>query len=42
MGEQKMQITVGASETKTQDFTYKSGVAYAPTSLRVETALILP
>ncbi len=42
MGEQKMQITVGASEKKTQDFTYKSNVAYAPTSLRVEAALILP
>lgn len=42
MGEQKTQITVGASEKKTQDFTYKSSVAYAPTSLRVEAALILP
>jgi hypothetical protein len=41
-GEQKMEITVGASEKKTQDVTFKQGVAYAPTSLRVEAALILP
>lgn len=42
MGEQKMEITVGASEKKAQDFTFKSSVAYAPTSLRVGAALILP
>ncbi|MEW6213226.1 MAG: hypothetical protein AB1631_33325 [Acidobacteriota bacterium] len=42
MGEQKMEITVAASEKKAQDFTFKSNVAYAPTSLRVEAALILP
>ena len=42
MGEQKMEITVGAGEKKPQDFTFKSNVAYAPTSLRMEAALILP
>jgi plastocyanin len=42
MGEQKVQITVGDNENKTQEFTYKAGVAYAPSSLKVEAALILP
>jgi len=41
-GEQKQEITVGASESKTQDFTYKSGVAYAPSSLSIQPALVLP
>lgn len=41
-GEQKQEITVGASESKTQDFTFRSGVAYAPSSLSVQPALILP
>ncbi len=42
LGEQKQQITVGKSESKTQDFTYKSGTAYAPTSLTIAPALVLP
>jgi hypothetical protein len=41
-GEQKQEITVGAKESKTQDFTYKSGSAYAPSSLTMQPALILP
>lgn len=41
-GEQTESITVGASESKSQDFTYRAGQAYAPTSLRVEPALIVP
>lgn len=41
-GEQKQEITVGAKESKTQNFTYKSGSAYAPSSLSVQPALILP
>lgn len=42
LGEQKQEITVGASESKTQDFTYKSGTAYGPSSLKVAPVLILP
>ncbi|HET9529175.1 MAG TPA: carboxypeptidase regulatory-like domain-containing protein [Blastocatellia bacterium] len=42
MGEQKQNITVNANGTVTQDFTFKQGVAYAPTSLTVEPALVLP
>jgi hypothetical protein len=42
MGEQKQNITVAANGTVTQDFTFKQGVAYAPTSLKVEPALVLP
>lgn len=41
-GEQTMSVTVGAKELKTQDFTFKQGTAYAPTSLEVQHALILP
>jgi hypothetical protein len=42
MGEQKQNITVAANGTVTQDVTYKQGVAYAPSSMKVEPALILP
>jgi hypothetical protein len=41
-GEQQMSVTVGAKESKTEDFTYKSGTAYAPTSLKVQPALVVP
>jgi plastocyanin len=42
LGEQTQNITVGAKESKTQDFTFRAGQAYAPTSLKVEPVLILP
>lgn len=43
LGEQKQEVTIGAKESKTQEFTYKSSVAYGPaTVLKVEPALILP
>jgi hypothetical protein len=41
-GEQTMRVTVGAKELKTQNFTFKQGTAYAPTSLEVQPVLILP
>jgi hypothetical protein len=40
-GEQTQKVTVGAKESKTQDFTFSPTSAYAPTSLRVEPALVL-
>jgi hypothetical protein len=40
-GEQTQKVTVGAKETKTQDFTFIATTAYAPTSLKVEPALVL-
>lgn len=40
-GEQSFDITVGAKETKTQDFSFSPKKAYAPTSLRT-TTLVLP
>jgi len=41
-GEQTMSVTVGAKESKTQDFTFKVGTAYAPSSLEIQPALVLP
>ena len=41
-GEQSQKITVGAKESKTQDFTFSAAKAYAPTSLEVAPALVLP
>jgi hypothetical protein len=40
-GEQTQKLTVGAKESKTQDFTFNATSAYAPTSLKVEPALVL-
>ena len=41
--EKTAKITVGAKESKTQDFTFGAGVAYAPpTNLKVGPALVLP
>jgi hypothetical protein len=40
-GEQPLKVTVGAKESKTQDFTFNATSAYAPTSLKVEPALVL-
>jgi plastocyanin len=40
-GEQTQKVTVGAKESKTQDFTFSATSAYAPTSLKVEPALVL-
>jgi plastocyanin len=41
-GEKSQNITVGAKESKTQDFAYGANQAYVPTSLKVEPALVLP
>jgi hypothetical protein len=42
-GEQPMKdFEVKASEAKTQDFTFGAKAAYAPTSLTVEPALVVP
>ena len=41
-GEQTQKVTVAAKDSKTQDFTFSPKMAYAPTALRVEPALILP
>ena len=38
-GEQTQKVTVGAKESKTQDFTFNATSAYAPGSLKVEPAL---
>jgi len=40
-GEQTQKVTVGAKESKTQDFTFNATSAYAPGSLKVEPALVL-
>jgi hypothetical protein len=40
-GEQTQKVTVGAKESKTQDFTFSATSAYAPGSLKVEPALVL-
>ena len=40
-GEQTQKVTVGAKESKAQDFTFNATSAYAPTSLKVEPALVL-
>jgi len=40
--EQTAQVTVGAKESKTQDISYKAGQAYAPGSLPIAPALVLP
>jgi hypothetical protein len=40
-GEQTQNVTVGAKESKTQDFSFSATSAYAPTSLKVEPALVL-
>ena len=40
-GEQTQKVTIGAKESKTQDFTFSATSAYAPTSLKVEPALVL-
>src|SRR5262245_3369542 len=40
-GEQTQKVTIGAKESKTQDFTFSVTSAYAPTSLKVEPALVL-
>jgi plastocyanin len=42
LGEQQQQVTVAAKESKTQDVTYKAGQAYAPSSLPIQPALVLP
>jgi plastocyanin len=42
LGEQTAQVTIAAKESKTQDITYKAGTAYAPSSLPVMPALVLP
>jgi len=42
LGEQTQQVTVAAKESKTQDITYKSGTAYAPGSMQIGPALVLP
>jgi hypothetical protein len=39
--EQTQKVTIGPKESKTVDFTYNAESAYAPTSLRVEPALVL-
>jgi len=41
-GEQTQKITVGAKETKTQDFTFSAAAAYAPASVKVGPAVIVP
>ncbi len=41
-GEQTQKVTVGANDKKTQDFSFSATKAYAPTSLTVEPALVLP
>jgi carboxypeptidase family protein len=40
--EQTAKITIGPKDSKTQDFTFKAGQAYAPSSMEVAPALILP
>lgn len=42
LGEQTASITVAAKESKTQDMTYKSGVAAAPASMEIAPTLWLP
>jgi hypothetical protein len=42
LGEKTQNITVGAKESKTQDFGYGAAQAFVPTSLKVEAALVLP
>lgn len=42
LGEKTQKITVGAKESKTQDFTFSPKAAFIPTSLEVEPALVLP
>jgi hypothetical protein len=39
--EQTAKVTVGAKESKTQDFTFGQTSASAPSSLKVEPALVL-
>src|SRR5215831_7509255 len=39
--EQTAKVTVGAKESKTQDFTFSPGAASVPSSLKVEPALVL-
>jgi hypothetical protein len=42
LGEKTQNITVGAKESKSQDFAYGAAQAFIPTSLKVEAALVLP
>jgi hypothetical protein len=42
LGEQTAQVTIAAKESKAQDMMYKAGQAYAPSSLPVMPALVLP
>ncbi|MBI3653943.1 MAG: hypothetical protein HY231_23170 [Acidobacteria bacterium] len=42
LGEKRQKLTVGAKESKTQDFSFSPKVAFIPTSLEVEPALVLP